>query len=203
MPPPPVNLCPIHRHNLNCTTQLRHFATETSLVHWHIATLRGNAAFGRFRSEADIDQAALGKPPAAMASAPGAMRSGARASPEVTARAPWLGRGCFLIRGHSRLVHVSPPKRRGTGPGLRPSRRFETRPDAHGRVRHLHHATWAFATAITRRRIACGLALGLLSTSTSPSLCARMTSASSMSVHQLILIGFGRKVRCVLVRSLE
>src|SRR5262249_31084739 len=27
------------------------------------ATLRGNAAFGRFRREADIDQAALGKPP--------------------------------------------------------------------------------------------------------------------------------------------
>ena len=32
------------------------------------------------------------------------------------------GRGRFLIRGHSRLVHASPPKRRGTGPGLRPSR---------------------------------------------------------------------------------
>ena len=28
----PVNLCPIYRHNLNCTTQFRHFATETSLI---------------------------------------------------------------------------------------------------------------------------------------------------------------------------
>ena len=31
MPLSPVNLCPIYRHNLNCTTQFRHFATETSL----------------------------------------------------------------------------------------------------------------------------------------------------------------------------
>ena len=54
-------------------------------------------------------------------------------------------------------------RRRGKGPGWRPSQGIETRPDAHGRVRHLHHATWAFATAITRRRIACGLALGLIS----------------------------------------
>jgi hypothetical protein len=33
MPLSPVNLCPIYRHNLNCTTQFRHFATETSLVY--------------------------------------------------------------------------------------------------------------------------------------------------------------------------
>jgi hypothetical protein len=32
MPLSPVNLCPIYRHNLNCTTQFRHFATETSLA---------------------------------------------------------------------------------------------------------------------------------------------------------------------------
>ena len=32
MPLSPVNLCPIYRHNLNCTTQFRHFATETRLA---------------------------------------------------------------------------------------------------------------------------------------------------------------------------
>jgi hypothetical protein len=32
MPLSPANLCPICRHNLNCTTQSRRFATETSLI---------------------------------------------------------------------------------------------------------------------------------------------------------------------------